>query len=74
VFAGGLEAAKMLLQAYGLSDTEAKGLIDIFAAHDKSLLETTMMQNMDFDQLIAVSKKGRQELQNLFKEDKQNFD
>jgi CPA2 family monovalent cation:H+ antiporter-2 len=33
-----------------------------------------MMQNMDFDQLIAVSKKGRQELQNLFKEDKQNFD
>jgi CPA2 family monovalent cation:H+ antiporter-2 len=74
VFAGGLEAAKMLLQAYGLSDTEAKGLIDIFSAHDKSLLETTMMQNMDFDQLIAVSKKGRQELQNLFKEDKQNFD
>lgn len=74
VFAGGLEAAKMLLQAYGLSDTEANGLIDIFAAHDKSLLKTTMMQNMNFDQLIAVSKKGRQELQNLFEEDKQNFD
>ncbi|MFQ3190495.1 MAG: monovalent cation:proton antiporter-2 (CPA2) family protein [Paraglaciecola sp.] len=74
VFAGGLEAANMLLQAYGLSETEANGLIDIFAAHDKSLLETTMMQNMDFDQLIAVSKKGRQELQNLFEEDKQNFD
>jgi CPA2 family monovalent cation:H+ antiporter-2 len=74
VFAGGLEAAHMLLQAYGLSDTEAKGLIDIFAAHDKSLLESTMMQNMDFDQLIAISKQGRQELQNLFEEDKQNFD
>ncbi|MFT4807023.1 MAG: monovalent cation:proton antiporter-2 (CPA2) family protein [Paraglaciecola sp.] len=74
VFAGGLEAANMLLQAYGLSETEANGLIDIFAAHDKSLLETTMMQNMDFDQLVAVSKKGRQELQNLFEEDKQNFD
>jgi len=74
VFAGGLEAAHMLLQAYGLSDTEAKGLIDIFAAHDKSLLESTMMQNMDFDQLVAVSKQGRQELQNLFEEDKQNID
>jgi CPA2 family monovalent cation:H+ antiporter-2 len=74
VFAGGLEAANMLLQAYGLSETEANGLIDIFAAHDKSLLETTMMQNMDFNQLIAVSKKGRQELQNLFEEDKQNID
>jgi CPA2 family monovalent cation:H+ antiporter-2 len=29
---------------------------------------------MDFNQLIAVSKKGRQELQNLFEEDKQNID
>ncbi|PKG98849.1 monovalent cation:proton antiporter-2 (CPA2) family protein [Paraglaciecola sp. MB-3u-78] len=74
VFAGGLEAANMLLQAYGLSETEAKGLIDIFAVHDKNLLESTMMQNMDFDQLIAISKQGRQELQTLFEEDKQNFD
>jgi monovalent cation:proton antiporter-2 (CPA2) family protein len=74
VFAGGLEAANMLLQAYGINETEAKGLIDIFAAHDKSLLESTMMQNMDFDQLVAVSKQGRQELQNLFEEDKQNID
>ena len=74
VFAGGLEAAKMLLQAYGVSETQAKVLINIFAAHDKSLLESTMMQNMDFDQLIAVSKQGRQELQNLFEEDKQNID
>ena len=73
VFAGGLEAANMLLRAYGLSETEAKGLIDIFSVHDKSLLETTMMQNMDFDQLIAVSKQGRQELQNLFEKDKQKF-
>jgi monovalent cation:proton antiporter-2 (CPA2) family protein len=74
VFAGGLEAANMLLQAYGVSETQAKVLINIFAAHDKSLLESTMMQNMDFDQLIAVSKQGRQELQNLFEEDKQNID
>ena len=63
----------MLLRAYGLSETEATGLIDIFSVHDKSLLETTMMQNMDFDQLIAVSKQGRQELQNLFEKDKQKF-
>jgi CPA2 family monovalent cation:H+ antiporter-2 len=74
VFAGGLEAANMLLQAYGLSDAEAKNLIDIFAAHDKQLLESTMMQNMDFDELLAISKKGRLELQNLFEEDKQNLD
>jgi CPA2 family monovalent cation:H+ antiporter-2 len=74
VFAGGLEAARMLLQAYGLSDTETNSLIDIFAAHDKHLLENTMLQNMDLDQLVTLSKQGRQELQNLFKEDKQNID
>jgi CPA2 family monovalent cation:H+ antiporter-2 len=74
VFAGGLEAAKMLLQAYGLSDTETNSLIDIFAAHDRTLLESTMMQNMDLDQLVALSNQGRQELQNLFEEDKQNID
>jgi CPA2 family monovalent cation:H+ antiporter-2 len=74
VFAGGLEAANMLLQAYGLSDTEAKHLIDIFAAHDKHLLEDTMMQNMDIEELIKLSKQGRLELQHLFEEDKQNMD
>ncbi|MFT6990488.1 MAG: CPA2 family monovalent cation:H+ antiporter-2 [Paraglaciecola sp.] len=74
VFAGGLEAAKMLLQAYGLSDTETNNLIDIFAAHDKNLLESTMLQNMDLEQLVELSKQGRQELQHLFEEDKQNID
>lgn len=74
VFAGGLEAANMLLQAYGKSDTEAKHLIDIFATHDKHLLDNTMMQNMDFEELIKISKQGRLELQHLFEEDKQNMD
>lgn len=74
VFAGGLEAANMLLQAYGFSEAETKSLIDIFASHDKHLLESTMMQNMDFDELLAISKQGRLELQNLFEEDKQNMD
>ena len=53
---------------------EINSLIDIFAAHDKNLLENTMMQNMDLDQLVALSKQGRQELQHLFEEDKQNID
>jgi CPA2 family monovalent cation:H+ antiporter-2 len=73
-FAGGLEAARMLLQAYGHSDTETNSLIEIFAAHDKSLLENTMLQNMDLQQLVLLSNQGRQELQNLFEKDKQNID
>jgi CPA2 family monovalent cation:H+ antiporter-2 len=74
VFSGGLEAAYMLLQAYGLSDSEAKSLIDIFAAHDEHLLENTMTQSMDFQELVEISKQGRLELQHLFEEDNQNMD
>jgi CPA2 family monovalent cation:H+ antiporter-2 len=74
VFAGGLEAANMLLQAFGVRDTEAKHLIDIFAAHYKHLLDNTLTQNMDFEELIKISKQGRLELQHLFEEDKQNMD
>jgi CPA2 family monovalent cation:H+ antiporter-2 len=74
VFAGGLEAATMLLQAYGLSDTKTNSLINIFDAHDRALLESTMLKNMDIDQLVALSNQGRQELQSLFEEDKQNID
>jgi CPA2 family monovalent cation:H+ antiporter-2 len=74
VFSSGLEAANMLLQAYGFNDAEAKSLIEIFAAHDKKLLESTMMQNMDLKQLVTLNSQGRQELQNLFEEDKQNID
>jgi CPA2 family monovalent cation:H+ antiporter-2 len=73
VFAGGLEAAAMLLEAYGLTDLEAKNLIDIFTAHDEQLLQSASTQNMDFEQLIEMNKQGRQELQNLFEEDKQNI-
>jgi CPA2 family monovalent cation:H+ antiporter-2 len=74
VFSSGLEAANMLLKAYGFSEPETNNLIDIFAAHDNQLLESTMRQNMDFDELVSLNKKGRLELQNLFEEDKQNMD
>lgn len=74
VFSGGLEAALMLLQAYGMDDQEAKNLIDIFAAHDKQLLDNTITEDVDFEELIKISKQGRLELQHLFEEDKQNMD
>lgn len=74
VFAGSLEATKLLLQAYGIRDPEINSLIDIFETHDKNLLASTMQQNMDIDQLVALSQQGRQELHHLFEKDKQNID
>ena len=74
VFAGSLEATKLLLQAYGIKGPEINSLIDIFETHDKNLLASTMQQNMDIDQLVALSQQGRQELHHLFEKDKQNID
>lgn len=73
-FAGGLEAANLLLQAYGFSESETNSLIDIFATHDRHLLDETMTKDMNFDKLVAISKQGRLELQNLFEKDKKNLE
>lgn len=74
MFAGGLEAADILLQAYGHSSEEAGKIVAIFAKHDKLLLAEANMETMDIKQLVAVSQQGRLELQNLFEEDKQSID
>lgn len=74
VFAGGLQAADMLLKAYGFSDSEAKNIIDIFAEHDERVLANAAVQNLDIKQLVEVNKRGRQELKKLFEQDKQGID
>jgi CPA2 family monovalent cation:H+ antiporter-2 len=74
MFAGGLEAADMLLQAYGHSAQDAAKIVAIFAEHDKNMLEQANMDSMDINQLVAASHQGRLDLQNLFEEDKQSID
>ncbi|MCF2948020.1 monovalent cation:proton antiporter-2 (CPA2) family protein [Paraglaciecola aquimarina] len=71
LFAGGLESAELLLKEYGYQDDEAKNMVHIFARHDKQLLEKTYTEKMDLQQVIDVTKQGREELQSLFTKDKQ---
>jgi len=70
LFAGGLEAASMLLTEYGFSDEQVIEMVDIFAKHDKSLLDKTVHEQMSMDDLIKTSKQGREELATLFKRDR----
>lgn len=70
LFAGGLEAASMLLTEYGFSDEQVRDMVDIFAKHDKTLLDRTVHEQMSMDDLIKTSKQGREELATLFKRDR----
>lgn len=73
VFAGALDAAEVLLQSFGFSETKAKEMCIVFAQHDKRLLSRAIEQNMDTPQLIESSKLGREELQSLFDQDEKNI-
>jgi CPA2 family monovalent cation:H+ antiporter-2 len=72
-FAGGLEAAGLLLTEYGYSSSQAENMVSIFAHHDKLLLEQAIAEQMDMQQLIEISEQGREELQSLFAQDKEKI-
>ena len=73
LFAGGLDAANLMLREYGYTESEANNLTTMFAQHDKDLLEKSIAQDMTMEQLIATSKQGREELSTLFAKDKQSL-
>jgi CPA2 family monovalent cation:H+ antiporter-2 len=72
-FAGGLEAAGLLLKEYGFPTVQAEKMVSIFAHHDKLLLDKAIAERMDMQQLIETSKQGREELQSLFAQDKKEI-
>ncbi|GAB3028740.1 monovalent cation:proton antiporter-2 (CPA2) family protein [Bowmanella dokdonensis] len=67
--AGSLEAANLLLRAYGFSHSRADYVVQVFRHHDEALLAGTLEQDDDLDGLIARSKAGRDQLEALFKQD-----
>lgn len=73
LFEGSLRAARLVLTEYGLSTAEAENMANVFAAHDKALLEKAAEHNMDMPELIESSKQGRAELQSLFAQDEKDI-
>jgi CPA2 family monovalent cation:H+ antiporter-2 len=72
-FAGGLEAAQILLTEYGYSSAKAESMVSLFAHHDKLLLEKAINEKMDMQTLIKTSVEGREELKALFDRDKEEI-
>ncbi|NMH60566.1 monovalent cation:proton antiporter-2 (CPA2) family protein [Alteromonas ponticola] len=73
LWAGSLEAADHLLQAYGFSESEAKKMTALFSEHDQELLDTAKKQQMDEQALIKLTGKGRAQLESLFNNDAQSL-
>jgi CPA2 family monovalent cation:H+ antiporter-2 len=74
MFAGGLQAANLLLQAYGHTEAAADKMVQIFARHDQKLLETANVELMDIKQLKVATQEGRHALQTLFAQDKNKIE
>ena len=69
VFAGALNAASATLSALGFSESQATKTTQLFAEHDKKLLQEQAKAVNDPDKLIDIGLKGRAELEAIFKQD-----
>jgi CPA2 family monovalent cation:H+ antiporter-2 len=70
VFYSGLEACSQVLEAYGYSEGQAGHMTQVFAKHDLKMLDEVINNDLEFDGLVTVTTKGRQELERIFLDDK----
>ena len=74
VFPAGLDAAELLLKAYGFDLEKAKRTVDVFAKHDSKLVEISAIKNLNLQQMIDINEKGKSELQSLFERDEKGIE
>ncbi|QDP02698.1 monovalent cation:proton antiporter-2 (CPA2) family protein [Thalassotalea sp. PS06] len=72
MFDGSLKAAQIVLEEYGIDEGRAEFLVKVFRRHDEEMLEQAYRANdrYDFEEVLKVNKKGREELESLFNSDK----
>jgi monovalent cation:proton antiporter-2 (CPA2) family protein len=71
VFDSALSASKEVLKAYGYTQGQADNMATIFSEHDMKMLERVIQENLGIPEMIKTTEQGREELQQLFEEDKQ---
>jgi len=72
MFDSALSASKEVLKAYGYTQGQADNMATIFSEHDTKMLERVIQENLGITEMIKTTEQGRQELQQLFEEDKQD--
>lgn len=70
VFDGGLNACSKVLEQYGYSQGQAEHMTDVFAKHDDKMLNEFIQKDMAFESIVSVVTKGREELEQIFIDDK----
>jgi CPA2 family monovalent cation:H+ antiporter-2 len=70
MFDGGLNACKGVLNAYGYTLGQADNMVEIFNQHDREMLNKVITEDLAFDELVKTAKQGREELQELFVNDR----
>lgn len=64
-----LVAARETLIGLGFTEGQAINKVEMFRNHDRALLEKAVAHKDDMDQLMQIAREGRQELEELFKQD-----
>jgi len=72
VFHSSLEAAASTLNSIGFSTGEALKTIEEFNSHDKIMLKQSFEHREDIDKLIDIGRRGRSDLERLFKQDQEH--
>jgi len=70
VFESGLLACSQVLEAYGYSHGQAEYMTEVFAKHDLKMLNEFSESDLQFDGLVSVATRGREELERIFINDK----
>ena len=73
VFESALAASKQVLHAMGYSDGQTDYMANVFADHDVKVLKRNIEKDMSIPDMIETSHKGREELKELFDNDKQEI-
>ncbi len=73
MFDGGLKACTEVLTAYGYSEGQADNMADIFKNHDERMLNKVIEENLEFSGLINTVNQGREELKQIFEDDKNDL-
>jgi CPA2 family monovalent cation:H+ antiporter-2 len=67
---GSLDAAEQVLSEYGFSEAESGNMVQIFRHHDKGSVENAGETELDMDALVTSASLSRDELANLFQQDR----
>jgi len=70
VFDGGLNACGQVLTAYGYTQGQAQYMTEVFAKHDLKILNEVIHTDPEFAGLITTVTRGREELEQIFINDK----